>query len=517
MLSQSRSISLNLSSHSLSRNYCSNSLLRGHFGVLFFIAKTLESSGVLWYNNILETFIESEVIALNNNDAVLEIRNIFSDREPKAYVRSFGCQLNCSDGEKIKGLLGEMGCTFTDDEKDADIIILNTCAVRENAEDRVFGIIGSMKKLKELKPSLIIGISGCMTAQSHIAEKIRKSYPQVDFVMGTYAINALPKLLLDCLNGVKFSADISEYDDFSETVPQIRDSSFKASVPIMFGCNNFCTYCIVPYVRGRERSRRSQDIISEVKQLVRDGYKEIMLLGQNVNSYGNDRECEMSFPQLLRAINDIEGDFIIRFMSSHPKDASKELIDAIFDCEKAAKHLHLPVQSGSDEMLKRMNRRYTAEKYLEIVDYIRSRDSDFSLTTDIIVGFPNESDEDFEATLDLIKRVKYDNIYSFIYSKRTGTKAAEIDDHTDEETKGQRMRRLLDIQRDISTEGYKRFIGRKMRVLVDDVSKKREGYVSGKSDEFIIVEFEGSSSLIGQFAEVEITDAMNWAVIGKMV
>lgn len=457
-------------------------------------------------------------IALNNNtEKINEILNIFGDKSRKAYVRSFGCQLNVSDGEKIKGLLKKMGFSFTEDENSADLIILNTCAVRESAEDRVFGIIGSMKKLKELNPSLIIGISGCMTAQGHVAEKIRKSYPQVDFVLGTSAINALPGLLLDCLRGRKFAADISEYDDFSETAEQVRENPFKASVPIMFGCNNFCTYCIVPYVRGRERSRMPQDIISEVTQLVNDGYKEIMLLGQNVNSYGNDLSGEMSFPQLLRELNDIDGDFIIRFMSSHPKDASQELIDAIFECEKVAKHLHLPVQSGSSEVLMRMNRRYSVEKYLDIVDSIRSRDPEFSLTTDLIVGFPDESDEEFRSTLELIKQVKYDNIYSFIYSKRSGTKAAEMYDAVSAEEKSCRMRELLELQREITTEHYKRFIGRKMRVLADDVSKKREGFLTGKSNEFIIVEFEGDKSLIGQFVDVEITDAMNWAVTGKIV
>ena len=455
---------------------------------------------------------------MDDNTVIIgEIKRLLGDRPHLAYVRSFGCQLNVSDGEKLKGLLKKMGYGFTEDESAADLIILNTCAVRENAEDRVFGIVGSMKKLKELKPSLIIGIAGCMTAQSHVAEKIKKSYPQVDFVLGTSAINGLPRLLLDCLNGARFSADIAEYDDFSAEVEQVRESSFKASVPIMFGCNNFCTYCIVPYVRGRERSRRPEDIISEVEGLVRDGYKEIMLLGQNVNSYGNDLGGEMSFPQLLRRLNAIEGDFWIRFMSSHPKDASTELIDAIFDCEKVAKHLHLPVQSGSDEILRRMNRRYTAEKYLSIVDDIYSRDPDFSLTTDLIVGFPDETNEDFEATLAIMERVRYDNIYSFIYSKRTGTKAAEMPDGISEEERGQRMRRLLEVQRGISTEHYKRFIGRRMRVLADDVSKKREGYVTGKSSEFIIVEFEGDSSLIGQFVEVEVTEAMNWAVIGRRI
>ncbi len=447
-------------------------------------------------------------------DNILEI---LGDRKRFAYVRSFGCQLNVSDGEKIKGLLKKAGYDFTDDEHEADIIILNTCAVRESAEDRVFGIIGSMKKLKEENPSLIIGISGCMTAQEHVAEKIKKSYPQVDFVMGTSAINSLPSLLLECLKGKKFSADISEYDDFSEQTEQVRESTFKASVPIMFGCNNFCTYCIVPYVRGRERSRLPEDIINEVKNLVDSGYKEIMLLGQNVNSYGKDLKNGISFPELLRELNKINGDFIIRFMSSHPKDASHELIDAIFECDKVANHLHLPVQSGSNTVLDRMNRRYTVEKYLETVEYIRKKSPDFSLTTDLIVGFPNETDDEFNSTLDLIKKVKYDNIYSFIYSRRTGTKASEIIDTISETVKGKRMRELLEVQREISTENYKRFIGRKMRVLVDSVSKKREGYVTGKSDEFIIVEFKGDKSLIGQFVETEITDAMNWAVTGKMI
>ena len=455
---------------------------------------------------------------MNDNTAVIsEIKSMLGGKAQKAYVRSFGCQLNVSDGEKIKGQLRKMGYDFTEDENEADLIILNTCAVRESAEDRVFGIVGSMKKLKELKPSLIIGIAGCMTAQEHIVEKIKKSYPQVDLVLGTSAINALPKLLLEALKGAKFSADITEYDDFSEVVEQVRDSSFKASVPIMFGCNNFCTYCIVPYVRGRERSRRPEDIIAEVRGLVAEGYKEIMLLGQNVNSYGNDLDGEMSFPQLLRKLNEIDGDFIIRFMSSHPKDATKELIDAIFECDKVAKHLHLPVQSGSSEVLRRMNRRYTIEKYLDIVNYIRSKDPDFSLTTDIIVGFPNETDEEFRETIKILKSVTFDNIYAFIYSKRSGTKAAEMPDSTSEEEKGRRMRKLLEVQREVSTEHYKRFIGRTLRVLVDGTAKKREGWLTGKSGEFIIVEFEGDRSLIGKFVNINVTGAMNWAVTGRLV
>lgn len=447
-----------------------------------------------------------------------KLRAVLADQPcKKAFVRSFGCQLNVSDGEKIKGLLQSVGYTFTDSESNADLIILNTCAVRENAEDRVFGIIGSMKHLKDSNPDLIIGISGCMTAQSHAAEKIKKSYPQVGFVLGTSALDSLPSLILECMEGARFASDTAEHTEICEGFEQVRESTFKASVPIMFGCNNFCTYCIVPYVRGKERSRRPEDIIREVEGLVQNGYKEIMLLGQNVNSYGNDLGGEMSFPQLLRRINGIDGDFIIRFMSSHPKDATPELIDAILGCDKVAKHLHLPVQSGSDNVLERMNRRYTIEKYLETVSLLRSRDPDFSLTTDLIVGFPNETDEDFEATLRLIERVKFDNIYSFIYSKRTGTKAALIDDKIPDEVKSVRMRKLLEVQRGITSEHYKRFLGKRMRVLAEEPCKKREGYITGKSSEFIICEFPGDSSMIGQFVEIEVTKTMNWAVEGRII
>lgn len=446
-----------------------------------------------------------------------KLKQIFSGKNIKAYVHSFGCQLNVSDGEKIKGILKETGCSFTDKPEDAGIIIFNTCAVRESAEERVFGIIGSMKKLKAENPDLIIGVSGCMTAQEKNLERIKKSYPQVDIVLGTSAISSLPRLIYEHLESNKLEYDISEYADFSCNAEQVRESSFKASVPIMFGCNNFCTYCIVPYVRGRERSRASADIISEVTQLVNQGYKEIMLLGQNVNSYGKDLENDLTFPELLRKINEIDGDFIIRFMSSHPKDAKKELLDTILECEKVAKHLHLPVQSGSNSILKAMNRNYTVEKYLETVDYLRSHDSGFSLTTDIIVGFPNETDEEFQDTVKLIKQVEYDNIYSFIYSKRSGTKASMIEDRTPEEVKSHRLRELLEVQREISDRHYRRFIGKTMRVLADGKSKKREGFLTGKSNEFIIAEFKGDESLIGQFVNIKVTDSMNWAVTGEIV
>lgn len=450
---------------------------------------------------------------------IQKVKDIISNSSNQymAYVHTFGCQLNFSEGEKIKGLLAQMGYGLTNAPDNADIIIFNTCAVRENAEDRVFGQIGAIKRFKRSNPNLIIGLSGCMAQEKHICDKIKKSYPYVDIVFGTSAMDKFPKLLLDVLSGKKHAFDTTEYGDIiDESFNQVRDSNIFASVPIMYGCNNFCTYCIVPYVRGRERSRRSDTIVNEVTQLVRQGYKEIMLLGQNVNSYGNDLKDEISFPQLLRKINAIDGDFIIRFMSSHPKDATKELIDTIFECDKVGKHLHLPVQCGSNSILKAMNRRYTVEKYLETVDYARSKCPDFSLTTDIIIGFPNETDEDFQATVDLIKRVKYDNIYSFIYSKRTGTKASLIDDKISDEEKGKRMRDFLAVQRDITDKSYKRFIGRTLRVLVSGVGKA-EGTLTGKSSEYIIVEFVGDKSLIGQFVNVKVTQSRNWSVFGELV
>lgn len=450
---------------------------------------------------------------------IQKVKDIISNSSNQymAYVHTFGCQLNFSEGEKIKGLLAQMGYGLTNAPDNADIIIFNTCAVRENAEDRVFGQIGAIKRFKRSNPNLIIGLSGCMAQEKHICDKIKKSYPYVDIVFGTSAMDKFPKLLLDVLNGKKHAFDTTEYGDIiDESFNQVRDSNIFASVPIMYGCNNFCTYCIVPYVRGRERSRKSDTIVNEVTQLVRQGYKEIMLLGQNVNSYGNDLKDEISFPQLLRKINAIDGDFIIRFMSSHPKDATKELIDTIFKCDKVGKHLHLPVQCGSNSILKAMNRRYTVEKYLETVDYARSKCLDFSLTTDIIIGFPNETDEDFQATVDLIKRVKYDNIYSFIYSKRTGTKASLIDDKISDEEKGKRMRDFLAVQRDITDKSYKRFIGRTLRVLVSGEGKA-EGTLTGKSSEYIIVEFVGDKSLIGQFVNVKVTQSRNWSVFGELV
>lgn len=452
-------------------------------------------------------------------ECIRAVRGWLGERpvQPLAYLHTFGCQLNVADGEKLAGLLQEMGYGMTDDVNEASLILYNTCAVRENAEDRVFGTLGSIKKRKQENPGLILCVTGCMTAQKTIADKIRQSYPYVDIVIGSSAVQKLPQMLYAHMNGMRRAWDIETSTDIPENVPTVRESTYKAAVPVMYGCNNFCTYCIVPYVRGRERSRQPEAILAEVRSLIAQGYKEIMLLGQNVNSYGRDLEGKMDFPALLREIDKIPGDYWIRFMSSHPKDATPALMDAILECGHLAKHLHLPVQSGSDSILQRMNRRYTAAQYLEKVQYIRSKVPDFSLTTDLIVGFPDESEADFEATLELVRQVRYDNMYSFIYSRRTGTKAALMPDGVSAQEKSERMGRLLALQREIAVENNKRFVGRILRVLADGESKKRPGMLTGRSSENMLVEFPGTPDRIGTFADVKITESHSGMVSGEMV
>ena len=440
-----------------------------------------------------------------------------SDEQPLAMVQSFGCQLNMTDGEKLKWLLLSMGYGLTEEPEQADLILLNTCAVREHAEDRVFGHLGQLKPYKQKKPGLIIGLCGCMTAEEPVREKLKASYPYVNLVVGTGALERLPAMLLEILDGKKHSVDATVQSAPSEGLSQVRSCSFKASVPIMYGCNNFCTYCIVPYVRGRERSRDPKVIEQQVRELVSQGCKEIFLLGQNVNSYGKDLSDGIRFPELLRRLDAIEGEYWIRFMSSHPKDATPELIDVICDSRHVEKHLHLPVQSGSDSILHAMNRCYTVKKYLETVRYARSRVPDFALTTDIIVGFPNETDEEFSATLGLLEQVGYDNVYSFIYSPRSGTKAAQIADHTPAQVKTARMQQLLAQQRETSTKLYRRFLGRTMQVLFEGVSRKGEPWLTGKSTEGVIVEAKGDPSRIGTFADVHIEETKNWAVLGTIL
>ena len=441
--------------------------------------------------------------------------NAQREHPPIAHVHSFGCQQNVSDGEKIKGMLAEMGYGFSESPEGADLVLYNTCAVRENAEDRVFGNVGALKKAKKANPEMLIGVCGCMVQQEHITAKMRRSYPNVDIIFGTHVLHTMPKIIYDALTTRKRQISIPESDGvIAEGIPLRRESKLKASIPIMYGCNNFCTYCIVPYVRGRERSRDIEDILRECRELVQDGCKELLLLGQNVNSYGKDQGT--SFSELLRRINAIEGEFRISYMTSHPKDATKELVDTIAACEKVTRHFHLPVQSGSNRILKQMNRGYTREHYLELIGYVKDKLPDVALTSDIIVGFPGETYEDFRETLSLIEQVGYDSLFTFIYSPRKGTKAAEMPDPISAEEKGKWFRELLDVQQNIGCSSYKDYIGKTLRVLCEGEGRTDPSLVTGKSRQNIIVDFDGDKSLIGSFVDVEITEALAWALRGKI-
>lgn len=438
-------------------------------------------------------------------------------RRRLACTRTYGCQANVADGEKIRGILHEIGYEFTDDPHEADFVLYNTCAVRENAEDRVFGNLGALSHCKQQNRGMIIAVCGCMMQQPHIVEKIRKSYPYVSLVFGTHVLHRLPELVYRALTEEKRVFDSTQSEGvIAEDLPVVREEGSKAWLPIMYGCNNFCTYCIVPYVRGRERSREPEAILKEARQLVADGYKEITLLGQNVNSYGKNLERKINFSSLLRQINDIPGDFRIRFMTSHPKDATRELIDTIAECEKVCRHLHLPVQCGSDEILRRMNRGYTCGQYLELIDYAKKKIPGLSLTSDIIVGFPGESYEDFQGTLDLIRKVGYDQLYMFIYSRRVGTKAAEFDDPVDAKEKSKWFRELLGVQAEIGLENYRGYVGQTARVLADGCSK-HEGMLTGRDEHNILVEFAAPRQFIGQFVNVAITDAHQSALVGELI
>lgn len=461
--------------------------------------------------------MKKESICCINNDFSIEnlkvlVSDIYKKIKPLCYLHSFGCQQNVTDGEKLKDLIKKIGYEFTDNTDNADLIILNTCAVRENAEDRVFGTIGEYKRLKKEKPDTVVCICGCMAQQKHIAERIKQTYKQVDLVFGTFAFNRFYEMLYEVLKNKNRVFNITEQEsEINENFKQLRDDKIKASVPVMYGCNNFCTYCIVPYVRGRERSRTVEAVYDEVKDLVQDGYKEITLLGQNVNSYS------YGFPSLLRKLNTIDGDFRIRFMSSHPKDATPELIDAILECDKVCKHLHLPMQSGCDRILREMNRKYTIAEYSEIIDYARDKDPDFSFTSDIIVGFPGETYEEFCETKEAVKRFKFDNIYSFVYSKRSGTKAALMEDNISDKQKGLWLRELLLEHREVTVPWLSRFVGKTLRVLAESEGRTSEKHLQGRCDENIIVEFIGDKSLIGSFVNVKIIKSMSWAMLGEIV
>lgn len=437
--------------------------------------------------------------------------------KPLAYIRTYGCQQNVADSEKIKGMLSEMGYSFTDTPDEADFILFNTCAVREHAEDRVFGNVGALKALKRRHPSALIALCGCMMEQQHVADRIYKSYPFVGLVFGTHYLHRFPELLYESLfTGKRVFVRGDDDRLVHEGIPVKRDGSFKGWLPIMYGCDNFCSYCVVPYVRGRERSRKPEEILKEANELVGSGYKDITLLGQNVNSYGKGLEESITFAQLLSKIDEIEGEYWLRFMTSHPKDCTRELIDTIARGKHISLHLHLPFQSGSNRILKQMNRRYTREQYLETVRYAKEKIPGVSLTSDVIVGFPGETYEDFKETLSLIREVGFTSLFTFIFSPRAGTPAAKMDDPVSASEKSRWFSELLQVQEEIAAIRCAHMVGQTVKVLVEGKTGKNDALTSRTSGN-IIVEHDGPEELIGTFAKVKITKARNWILKGELL
>ena len=433
---------------------------------------------------------------------------------PTAYVETYGCQQNEADSEKLRGYLAQSGYTIGNQAEGADVVILNTCAIREHAEQRVFGNLGALTHTKRRHPGQKIFLCGCMAGETKVSDRVRASYPHVDGVFSTHHLWQFPEILWNVLSGKKrqfFIAD--EPGSIAEGIPQVRDSRLKAWVSIMYGCNNFCTYCIVPYVRGRERSRQPEDILRECRKLVESGVKDITLLGQNVNSYGKDLSCGMDFADLLAAIAEIPGDFLIRFMTSHPRDASHKLFDTMAKYPKIAKQLHLPFQSGSTRVLKAMNRHYDRETYLEKVNYAKSVMPGLVLTSDVIVGFPGETEEEFEETISLIQQVHYDSLFTFIFSPRPGTPAASMEDTTPKEEKNRRFDRLCAVQNAISEEIHAGYIGQTLRCLVDGRDKD---LLTARTEGGRLVRFVGGDDLIGTFRDLTITGATTWSLTGEM-
>jgi len=438
-------------------------------------------------------------------------------RRPLAMVDTYGCQQNEADSEKLRGYLAEMGYGFTQDEYQADVIVINTCAVREHAEMRVLGNVGALNHTKKAKPEQIIAVCGCMVQQEHMAEKIKKSYPVVDLVFGPHELWRFPELMQRVMKGHRRVFETAKSDGaVAEGIPLRRDGKVKAWLSIMYGCNNFCSYCIVPYVRGRERSRQPEDILREARELVAAGYKDITLLGQNVNSYGKDLDAGVDFADLIRMINDIPGDFLIRFMTSHPKDATEKLFKTMAECEKCAHHLHLPVQSGNDHILKIMNRNYDSAAYLKKVELARSYMPDLVITTDIIVGFPNETEEEFEDTIRLCEKVRFDAMFTFIYSKREGTPAATMPDPYTREDKQRHFDRLTEVANRISGEKHREYEGKTLRVLVDGETGREEYNLSSRTNGGRLVHLRGDKELIGKFINVKITASNTWALYGEI-
>jgi len=446
-------------------------------------------------------------------------KNSLLQSPPKAMVDTYGCQQNEADSERLRGMLSRMGYIFTEDEFDADVVVVNTCAVREHAEMRILGNVGALSHAKKARKDMIIAICGCMVQQEHMAEKIRKSYPYVDLVFGTHELQNFPELLEYVLKP-KHRRVFSVSDKqgcIYEGIPVHRDRGVKAWLSVMYGCNNFCSYCIVPYVRGRERSRLPENIFAEARAIVASGYKDITLLGQNVNSYGKDLGMGVDFSYIIEEINKIDGEFVIRFMTSHPKDATRRLFETMAECEKAAKHIHLPFQAGSTRVLKAMNRGYTKEEYLELVGMAREIMPDIVLTSDVIVGFPGETEEEFDDTLDVLKKVRFDSLFTFIYSRRKGTPAADMPDPFTRQEKQARFDRLLELQNSISGEKHAEYVGRTVRVLVDGEGESGHYNLTSRTSGGRLVHLTGDNSLIGNFINVKITDSTTWALFGEIL
>ncbi len=436
------------------------------------------------------------------------------DTVPTAYVETYGCQQNEADSEKIRGYLCQCGYRIVDTAEGADTVVMNTCAIREHAEQRVFGNLGALTHTKRRHNQQKIFLCGCMAGQPHVVARIKKSFPHVDGVFSTHHLWQFPQLLHRVLTTGKRSYFVDdEPGSITEGIPQVRDNTLKAWVSIMYGCNNFCTYCIVPYVRGRERSRRPQDILQECRELIAGGTREITLLGQNVNSYGKDLDENVDFSDLLKMIADIPGDFLIRFMTSHPRDAGKKLFDTMASSPKIAKQLHLPFQSGSSRVLKAMNRHYDREQYLELVSYAKSVMPELVLTSDVIVGFPGETEEEFAETISLIEQVHYDSLFTFIFSPRVGTPAASMDDPTPKAEKNRRFDRLCAVQNSISETVHAKYIGKTLRCLIDGMDND---HLTARTEGGRLVRLEGDPNRIGSFAYVTITGATTWSLTGKL-
>ena len=449
-----------------------------------------------------------------------KIKELFAAREahPVACVDTFGCQQNVADGQKLMGMLWEMGFTLTDQPAEADLVILNTCAVREHAEDRVFGNLGALTHAKKENPEMVLCLCGCMAQEERVSERLKRSYPLVNLVFGPHALWKFPELLWQVYDRRKRVFSVAdEHGTIAEGIPVVREKGVKAFVSIMYGCNNFCSYCIVPYVRGRERSRDPQCVISEVRQLVAEGYKDITLVGQNVNSYGKDLEMEYDFSDLLSEIDKIEGEYRIRFMSSHPKDATKKLFDTMAASKHVARQLHLPFQSGNDRVLQVMNRRYTRAQYLELVNYAKSVMPGLVLTSDVIIGFPGETEEEAMDTVSLVEEVGFDALFTFIYSPRPGTRAAQMPDPASRKEKQKWFDKLLEVQNNMSARLHAEYIGKTLRVLVDGESDDPEFPLASRTDGNRLVRLKGDKNLIGRFVDVKITGSNTWALYGEPV